>query len=110
MTAILPGYCRESAGLTYYEFLGTEFESTDYTRMIEAGTEAGSLLSQLIDALLTFEPGLDVLHLSNMLESDLESMGLERHAVRLGHPATPRFSASARLLLSRETGTPSSRD
>ena len=77
--AILPGYIRSSSGLTFFEFLGTEYESTDYTRTIEP-IDAEGLLGELLEALMAQEPRLDIIHLTNVLDSDSTLPRLRRFA------------------------------
>jgi CelD/BcsL family acetyltransferase involved in cellulose biosynthesis len=75
---------RTGAGLTFFEFLGTEFESTDYTRVIERREGRQSLLQQMLAALVSKEPRLDVLHLSNILDSDETLDDLRRYSTSVG--------------------------
>jgi CelD/BcsL family acetyltransferase involved in cellulose biosynthesis len=79
VSGILPGYIRRKGmmGSMTYSLLGSEFESSDYLRLLaEPGREADALLGTL-HTLLSEEPGLDVLDITNVLESDPMLAALE---------------------------------
>jgi len=85
LAAILPGYIhRKPLGLSTFAFLGTEFESSDYLRVIEDQEGGASALPGMLDFLLKEEPRLDVLHMSNMLALGSNLSDLRRFAEATG--------------------------
>jgi CelD/BcsL family acetyltransferase involved in cellulose biosynthesis len=86
IVGILPGYVyRRRLGLSTFAFLGTEFESSDYLGVIEKQQGGASALPGMLDFVLREEPGVDVLHLSNVLALGSTLDDLHGYAVAGGH-------------------------
>jgi hypothetical protein len=98
VVAILPGYVKTRFGIATWCFLGTEFESTDYLRVIESNTANASHLPGLLAALTGAVP-VDVIELGNVLATDTFVHDVEGYAG--GGEDAVRGSAASRLSVHR---------
>ena len=86
LTAMLPGYVHRRPGVSTFALLGTEFESTDYLQAIEDPGLPATALPEMLRVLMRQERGIDVLHLTNILDHHATLRTLERMATEMGSP------------------------